>query len=138
MKNNKSIQNNSSENQKIKILIIEDETAQAYALEAKFSVEGFKVQSTTSGKTGLSLAKRNKPDLILLDIILPDIDGFEVLKELKEEVETAKIPVIIVSQMGQKENIDQGTKLGAEDYLVKSEVNLDKIVARVKQRLHCR
>ena len=136
MKNKRSIQNSTSKNQKTKILIMEDETAQAYALEAKLSIEGFEVRGTTSGKTGLSLAEKIKPDLILLDIVLPDIDGFEILKELKEDRKTADIPVIIISQMGQKENIDQGMKLGAEDYLVKSEVNLDKIVARVKQLLH--
>ena len=136
MKKNKSTQNSNSRDQKTEILIIEDEAAQAYALEAKLSVEGFKVQTTTSGKTGLSLTKKTKPDLVILDIVLPGIDGFEILKELKEDGETADIPVIIISQMGQKENIDQGMKLGAEDYLVKSEVNLGKIVARVKQLLH--
>ena len=136
MKKNKSTQNSNSRNQKTEILIIEDEAAQAYALEAKLSVERFKVQTTTSGKAGLSLTKKTKPDLVILDIVLPGIDGFEILKELKEDRETADIPVIIISQMGQKENIDQGMKLGAEDYLVKSEVNLDKIVARVKQLLH--
>jgi len=83
----------------------------------------------------LSKAKEELPQLILLDLILPGIDGFEVLKQIKEDSQINKIPVIILSNLGQQEEVEKGLKLGAADYLVKAHFTPDEIIGKIKEVL---
>ncbi len=98
----------------------------------KLSVENFEVVSAFNGEEGLKKIKEEKPDFVLLDIVLPGIDGFEVLEKLKNDKETAGIPVVILSNLGQKDDIEKGFKLGAEDFLVKAYFTPGEIVEKIR------
>lgn len=114
---------------KKKILIIEDEKPLAHALELKMTHEGYETKVASTGSEGLKEANSGEYDLILLDLILPELDGFSILKELK----TKKKPVIIVlSNLGQDEDRKKAEEYGAKQYLVKSNVPLADIVKVVK------
>ncbi|MDD5382455.1 MAG: response regulator [Candidatus Margulisbacteria bacterium] len=102
-----------------KILIIEDYPATTEMIENILKTEGFQVITAPDGPAGLKQARSGKPDLILLDIMMPEMSGFEVLEKLKAERETAKIPVIIISVRASEENIAQGKELGAIEYMSK-------------------
>lgn len=116
-----------------KILIIEDDKFLAKMLSRMLEANNYSVALASTGKEGLTKAASENPGLILLDIMLPDIDGFDVLKSLKGDEKTKKIPVVILSNLGQAEDIEQGRKLGADDYLVKSDLSLDEVVAKVRK-----
>lgn len=118
-----------------KILVIEDDQFLRDLIVKKLTDEGFDVSQAIDGEEGSRLAKEEKPDLVLLDLILPGIDGFEVLKELKSDSEFSKTPVIILSNLGQKDDIDRGLKLGAKDYLIKAHFTPGEIVKKVKETL---
>ena len=117
---------------KKKILIIEDEVALLYALQSKLTIEGFEVEAYSTGKEGLKAIKESKFDLLILDIILPDTDGFEILKTVKSDPKTKDIPAVIISNLAEKSNISKGISLGAKDYLPKSKYHLNDIVKRIK------
>ena len=119
--------------EKRKILIVEDETAFLYALQSKLSIKGFEVQTSTTAEEAVKLLKKTKMDLVILDIMLPKMDGFELLRSLKNNDETKDIPAVIVSNLSDKENIDSGIQLGIKDYLIKSEYNLDGIVGKIEE-----
>ena len=115
------------------LLIIEDDKTLSLVLQRKFSDENFKVSLATTGEEALAAVKgENKPDLALLDILLPGLDGFEVLKRIKEDPATKDIRVIILSNLGQKEEVERGIKLGAEKYMVKLSHSLNEVVAVVR------
>lgn len=118
-----------------KILIIEDDDFLRQLISKKMSSEGFIVSSSMDGTEGLEKAKTIKPDLILLDLLLPTIDGFEVLSKIKTDKDTALIPVIILSNLGQKEEISKGLKMGAIDFLVKAQLTPEEIIEKVKNLL---
>ncbi len=120
---------------KTKILIIEDEEMLVNMYESKFLTEGFQVLKALNGEDGLALALKEKPDLILLDIILPKMDGFLVLKSLKEEASTKNIPIILLTNLGQDEDINKGKAMGADDYLVKANLTPSEVVEKVKEIL---
>ena len=101
-----------------KILIIEDDVFLNELMAKKLIEEGFDVIKAVNGEEGLEMAQQERPDLILLDLILPGMDGFEILEKIKEEPETSAIPVIILSNLGQREDIEKGFDLGADDYLI--------------------
>jgi DNA-binding response OmpR family regulator len=115
-----------------KILIIEDDVFLNELMAKKLIEEGFDVIKATNGEEGIDFAKKEKPDLILLDLILPGMDGFEILEKMKEEPETSSIPVIILSNLGQREDIERGFDLGADDYLIKAHFTPDEIIERVR------
>ncbi len=117
------------------ILIIEDDVFLSELMAKKLKDSGFKVIKAIDGQEGLEKAASLKPNLILLDLILPGMDGFEVLKRLKNNTNTDSIPVIILSNLGQREDIERGFDLGAQDYLVKAQFTPDEIVERVKKPL---
>ncbi len=118
-----------------KILFVEDESALQKTFGDILKQEGYEVVSALDGEVGLKLAKTQSPDLILLDLILPKMDGFEVLEKLKEVPETKDIPVIILTNMGRMEEIGKALELGAKTYLVKANYTLQEVVEKVKQAL---
>ena len=118
-----------------KILYIEDDVGLRTTLGEALKQEGFDMLFASDGESGLRLARAEKPDLILLDLILPKKNGFEVLKELKANKETAKIPVIIATNLESPIDIEKVIKLGATTYLVKTNYSLQEAVEKVKQAL---
>lgn len=121
--------------EKKKILIIEDESTLQKALTEFLTEENFSVFSALDGEIGVALAKKEKPDLVLLDIILPKKDGYEVLEELKGSEETKKIPVILLTNLESPEDIDRAFEKGASTYLVKSNYKLEEVVGKIKETL---
>lgn len=114
------------------ILIIEDDKFLRELIARKLKKEGFAISEAVDGEKGLKKTKTEKPDLVLLDLILPGIDGFEVLAEIKKDHIAAEIPVIILSNLGQKDDIERGLKLGAVDYLIKAHFTLGEIIKKIK------
>ncbi len=123
------------ENEKIKILIVEDDNFLRELVVKKMSDFGFDVLQAENGQKALEIAKKESLAIILLDLIIPEKDGFEVLEELKNDPRTQKVPVIILSNLGQKEEIQRGLNMGAADFLVKAHYTPDEILAKVKQIL---
>lgn len=119
--------------QKAKILIIEDDTFLSGLYTTKFNMEGLEVFSTTDGEKGIKLAKEKLPNVILLDVILPVKDGFEVLRELKKEANTKDIPVILLTNLSQKDDVKKGLQIGAVDYLIKAHFMPSEVVEKVKK-----
>ncbi len=113
------------------ILLVEDDKFLRELLVRKLETVGFKVSAAVDGREALKKAKEELPDLILLDLVLPGIDGFDILKQIKEDSETSKIPVIILSNLGQREEVEKGLKLGADDYLIKAHFTPDEIINKV-------
>lgn len=118
-----------------KILIVEDDKFLRELIAKKLSDEGFIIEEASDGEEGIRKIKEGKPDLVLLDLILPGIDGFEVLDKIKKDLETKLAPVIILSNLGQREDIERGLKLGAFDYLVKAHFTPGEIIEKVKNAL---
>lgn len=120
-------------NNKGRILIIEDDEFLRSLCVRKLKGAGFKVSVAVDGEEGLKKVKEEKPDLILLDIVLPGIDGFEVLKRLKEDRTIAGIPVVYLTNLGQEPEVKRGLGLGANDYLVKAHLMPEEIVEKVER-----
>lgn len=116
---------------KKKILIMEDEKPLANALEFKFKDAGFDIEVAYDGIEGVEMLKKNKYDLVLLDLVMPRKDGFAVLQDMAEEGK--KIPVIALTNLSQKEDLERVKTFGVYDYLVKSDVALNDVVARVRK-----
>lgn len=119
-------------NDTIKILLVEDDTFLVEMYTTKFELEGFEVVSAEDGKRGLELAKKENPDVILLDILMPKMDGFEVLDELKADAVTKDIPVILLTNLGQQDDIKKGFEKGAVGYLVKAHFMPSEVVDKIK------
>ncbi|MDO8561701.1 MAG: response regulator [bacterium] len=115
-----------------KILIVEDDDFLSGLVTRKLVAAGFTVSSASDGEEAMRKIKEEKPGLILLDEILPGINGFEILTHIKKDPATATIPVIMLTNMGQKEEIDRGLALGASEYLIKAYLSPDEIVKKVK------
>lgn len=118
-----------------KILIIEDEPFLRRIVSDQLKENGYLVEEAIDGEEGLKKIQERKFDLILLDLLLPGMDGFEVLDRLKKEGMLSKIPVLILSNLGQKEEVEKGLALGAKDYLIKAHVTPEEIVAKIKEIL---
>lgn len=115
-----------------KILIVEDDLFLANLLSLRFKKESFDVVQAFSGSEALKKIEETRPAVILLDIILPQKNGFEVLQEITQNPQTQNIPVIIVSNLGQESDIEKGKMLGAMDYYVKARLSIDELVNKVK------
>src|SRR5205807_7241862 len=107
--------------EEVKVLFIEDDPAVAEMYKLKLELDGYTVTVANDGEEGLQLADQSPPDIIFLDTRLPKMDGFAVLERLRSAERTRDIPVIILSNYGERELVDRGLKLGALDYLIKSE-----------------
>jgi len=118
-----------------RILIIEDDRFLRELIGRKLSDEGFVIIEAVDGEQGIKKVKEKKPDLVLLDLILPSIDGFEVLSQIKKEESLKSIPIIILSNLGQKEEVEKGLKLGAVDYLIKAHFTPGEIIEKIKNNL---
>jgi DNA-binding response OmpR family regulator len=118
-----------------KVLIVEDDALLANALSGKFLVEKFQVLVADNGLKVVDAVKSFSPDIILLDLIIPGIDGFAVLKQLKADPKTAKIPVAVISNLGDAGDVKATKALGADEYFIKSNTELQKIVKYVKNKL---
>lgn len=118
-----------------KILVIEDEATLQKALLQVLTQSGYEALSALDGEKGWELAQSEIPDLILLDIILPKMDGFDVLKKIKADAKTDRIPVIILTNLGDLTNIQKALELGANTYLVKADFHLDDVLAKIEQTL---
>ena len=119
-----------------KVLIVDDDSfiLDMYAL--KFREEGFELVVASDGKQALDAIAQEKPDIMLLDVIMPLSDGFEVLEKVKADPKVKNVPVILLTNLGQKEDIDKGLKLGAVDYIIKAHFTPSEVVQKVKQYLH--
>jgi|SRR3989338_2249408 len=116
----------------MKILIIEDDKFLRDLMSQKLLHEGFTVKEALDGEEGIKSALEDTPDLILLDLILPRIDGFAVLEKMKSEPKLASLPILILSNLGQKEDVTRAMSLGAVDFLIKSNFTLGEVVEKIK------
>lgn len=119
----------------LKILIIEDDRFLRDLIQQKLTKEGFAALVAIDGEEGARVAKEQKPHLVLLDLILPGMDGFEILRKLKSDSETSAIPVIVLSNLGQKEDMDRAMKAGAEDFMVKAHFTPTEIISKIRSIL---
>ncbi len=118
-----------------KILFVEDESALQKAFGDFLRQRGYKVISAVDGEQAVRLAKTEQPDLILLDLILPRKNGFEVLEILKQDSLTQEIPVIVLTNLEEMENIEKALNLGATTYLIKANYSLEEVLAKVEKAL---
>jgi len=118
--------------EKKKILVIEDDRSLQNALLEIISQEGFESESALDGEEGIAKIKTFKPDLILLDIILPKKDGFEVLEEIKKDETLKNIPVLILTNLEEVDNVQKALDLGATNYMVKSDFSLKEVVEKIR------
>ena len=118
-----------------KILLVEDDDGLASVYVARLEAEGFDVKRVDDGEDALATAVDHKPDLILLDIMMPKVSGYDVLDILRNTPETANIKVIMLTALGQDGDKEKADKLGADDYLVKSQVVISDVIDRIKTQL---
>lgn len=118
-----------------KILSIEDDAFLSSLVSGKLIESGFSVITAGTGHDGLLKAKSEKPNLILLDVMLPDMGGFEILEKLKADPETSSIPVIILSNLGGRDEIERGVALGASSYLIKSNILPHEVAEMVQSQI---
>lgn len=118
-----------------KIIIIEDEEVLLNLLQRRLTQEGYQVEIAKDGQEGLKKIREEKPDLILLDIIMPIMGGFEVMEELSRDKKLKKIPIVIISNSGQPVEIDRAKELGAKDWLIKTDFEPQEVIDKVKKNL---
>lgn len=122
-------------NDKKKILLVEDDIALASVYRSRLELEGFEIKEVNNGEDALSAAVEFKPDLVLLDAMMPKISGFDVLDILRNTPETAHMRVIMLTALSQPKDKERAQNLGVDDYLVKSQVVIGDVVERVKHHL---
>jgi len=118
-----------------KILIIEDERVLANLLRKRLITEGYSVEVSLRGDEGFKKLREVNPDLLLLDIILPGLDGFQIMEKMSKDKKLKKIPIIIVSNSGQPVEIGKAQKLGAKDWLIKAEFDPQEVIDKVIRQI---
>ena len=118
------------------IVLVEDDPFLAEIYVLRLEREGFKVIHARSGEEGLKNVLETKPSLVLLDLVLPKMDGFSVLKEIKANAATRAIPVVILTNLGEESDVAKGKKLGAADYFIKAHLTPSEVSQKVKQLLN--
>ncbi len=118
-----------------KILIIEDDPVFQQTLGEFLRTDGFEVFGAVDGEEGIKLAQERSPELVLLDIILPKKNGYEVIAELKKEPATKNIPIVLLTNLGGAQDVEKALELGATTYLVKSDYKLEEIARKIKEIL---
>lgn len=124
-----------SKNKKILVLIIEDDSYISDMYRIKLESENFEVVTTKDGITGIKMLKKQQPDIVLLDIVMPKIDGFNILKTIKRNPELKKIPIVLLTNLSQKENVERGFGLGADSYIIKAHFTPSEVVEKIKSIL---
>lgn len=119
-----------------KILIVDDDPFILDMYVLKFKESGFQVETAQDGKSGLKKAKDVHPDAILLDVVMPAMDGFDVLQELKKSLPQPLPKIILLTNLGQKEDVDRGLQLGADDYVIKAHFTPTEVVNKIKKILN--
>lgn len=119
-----------------KILIVEDDMVLQNALKEYFTRDEFEIICASDGEEGLQMVSDNNPDLVLLDIVLPKKDGYEVLREVKSNEKTKHIPVVLLTNLGSVLDVQKALDLGATTYLVKADYKLEEIDAKIKEILN--
>lgn len=119
----------------MKILLIEDEQTLFKVLKEKFERSGYDVEIATDGESAITIAKKSTPDIIILDLMLPKKNGFEVLEVFKSDDTLKNVPVIVVSNLGEDNDIKRALSLGAADYYVKTQHPINEIVEKIKNLL---
>lgn len=117
------------------MLLIEDDAFLLSMYATKFKLENFEVFSARDGEEGLRIAGKEHPNIILLDILMPKMGGFEVLEKLKSDANTEDIPVILLTNLNQKDDIEKGLSLGADDYMIKAHFMPAEVVDKIKKIL---
>lgn len=120
----------------VNVLLVEDDDFLSNIYKTKFEMEKFKVTWAGNGEEGLEAARKKKFDIILLDILMPKMDGFAVLEELKKDENTRNVPVILLTNLGQKDDVERGLEMGAVDYLIKAHTKPSETVEKVKSVLN--
>jgi CheY-like chemotaxis protein len=118
-----------------KILLVEDEEIMINLLQKKLKQEGYEVSVAKDGEEGLKLMKEFSPDLVLLDIIMPKMGGFEVMEEMNKDSKLQKIPVVVISNSGQPVELDRAQRLGARDWLIKTEFDPQEVIDKVVKQI---
>ena len=118
-----------------KILIVEDEEIMINLLQRKLDREGFNISIARDGEEGLKAMREKPPDIVLLDIIMPKMGGFEVMEEMQKDKELKKIPVIVISNSGQPVELDRAQRLGAKDWLIKTEFDPQEVIDKVIKQI---
>lgn len=118
-----------------RLLVVEDDMVLQKALSSYLTAENFEVLCAGDGETGLSMAIQEKPDLILLDIVLPKKDGYQVLQEVKAHPEVNHIPIVLLTNLGSIADVEKALEMGATTYLVKSDYKLEEVTEKVKDIL---
>lgn len=117
-----------------RILLIDDDTLTTKLYKGKFEDGGFEIDTAPDGETGLKMIRDKKPDVILLDIMMPKMDGLEVLRKLKKSSSTQKIPIILLTNVGDSEDdVEKGLELGAVTYLIKSSYTPKEVLLKTKE-----
>lgn len=119
----------------IKILIVEDDIFLADLYRTKFELEGLTVYVAYDGEKGIELVEKNLPDIVLLDLILPKMSGFLVLEKMKASKKLKDIPVILLTNLSQKADVEKGLKMGADDYLIKAHFMPSEVVNKIKEKV---
>ncbi|MDP3989438.1 MAG: response regulator [bacterium] len=123
------------QSQKGSVLVVEDDKFLRDLLVNKLKDEGFTVGAVTDGKEAYEYLDKELPGVIVLDLILPDLNGFDILERITKDARTKDIPVIVLSNLDQKEDIDKAMSLGAVDFMIKANFSLTEILARIKKQL---
>ena len=123
------------DDKKIYLLVTEDDEFLAKMYESGLTKQGFQVATAPNGEEGLMMAEKINPDLILLDLIMPKMDGFACLTKLKENPATKRIPVVILTNLGQDSDVKRGLEMGAEDYLIKTDFTVRQVGDKVRKIL---
>ncbi len=118
-----------------KVLVIEDDHFLSSLMKARLEKEGFGVSQAFDGEEAFNFLKQNKPDLIVLDLIMPKVSGFELLENISVDPQISRIPIMILSNLGQESDIEKVRRLGATQYFVKVQTSIDDLVSKVKDLL---
>lgn len=124
-----------ADNGQKKILLVEDDDALANVYMTRMEAEGFTMMRASNGEEALAVAKDYLPDLVMLDVMMPKVSGFEVLERMRKMPETANVKIMMLSALGQEGDKQKADSLGANDYLVKSQVVINDVIARVRSLL---
>ena len=119
----------------IKILVVDDDPFILDMYVIKFKEQGFQIDTATDGKMALDRIEAGKPDIVLLDVVMPKMDGFDVIKKIQESKTPRTYKILFLTNFGQKEDVERGMQLGADGYIIKAHFTPSEVVAKVKELL---